>query len=161
MNLSERLTAAMQHKGTTNKSEVARAGGVTASAISQILTGHTKTLKSSTALLIAEFCGVSARWLSDGVGQMLPDGAGAAAPSAASSPESSIVDELVARGWSIEALADLCGVKPKLLRSCQSSTTLVASTSVMKLVDLYRAGFTAAEIRRVLELQERQLGGGS
>ncbi len=139
----------MQHKGTANKSEVARAGGVTASAISQILTGHTKTLKSSTALLIADFCGVSARWLSDGVGSMLPDGAGTGPTPAASGPEASIVDQLVARGWSIEALADLCGIKPKKLTSAPGITT-IASTSFVKLVDLYRLNVTFEQMRRIV-----------
>lgn len=140
----------MQHKGIRNKSEIARAGGVSASAISQILTGDTKTLKSSTALLIAEFCGVNAGWLSDGVGSMLPDGVDPASSPASGSASASIVDQLVARGWSIEALADLCEVNPKRLMTGPARGALLASTVGLKLVDLYRLNVTLEQMRRIV-----------
>lgn len=71
MNLSERLAAAMRHKGVTNKSEIARAGSVSPSNITQILKGDIKSIKGPTARGIASYCGVNAVWLEAGSGQML------------------------------------------------------------------------------------------
>ncbi|MBP5054351.1 XRE family transcriptional regulator [Pseudomonas chlororaphis] len=68
MKLSDRIKAARQHAELTQR-ELADRVGIAQTAISQLESG--KTLRSSYLLQIAETCGVSAMWLSTGLGRMI------------------------------------------------------------------------------------------
>lgn len=72
MNLSERLAEALRvsHK---SRNQLAADVGMSASAISQIMTGAVKSLKGSTAAKIEAATGVRASWLSTGEGPKMVD----------------------------------------------------------------------------------------
>lgn len=68
MNLSERIKAARQHAGLTQR-ELAEKVGIAQTAISQLESG--KTLRSSYLYEISKACGVAAMWMATGTGGML------------------------------------------------------------------------------------------
>lgn len=68
MKLSERIKAARQHAGLTQR-ELADRVGIAQTAISQLESG--KTQRSTYLFQISEACGVSAMWLANGTGQMI------------------------------------------------------------------------------------------
>ncbi|MBH3417583.1 helix-turn-helix transcriptional regulator [Pseudomonas asiatica] len=70
MKLSERIRAARQHAGLTQR-ELAEKIGIAQTAISQLESG--KTQRSTYLLAIASACNVSSFWLAEGTGPMLPD----------------------------------------------------------------------------------------
>lgn len=70
MKLSERIRAARQHAGLTQR-ELADKIGIAQTAISQLESG--KTQRSTYLLAIASACGVNSFWLAEGTGPMLRD----------------------------------------------------------------------------------------
>lgn len=71
--LAERIKIARQHVGLTQKA-LSQKVGVEQPVISQLETG--KNLQSAHLPKIAHICGVSAIWLSDGIGEMVPGTSG-------------------------------------------------------------------------------------
>ncbi|MCX8017659.1 MAG: helix-turn-helix transcriptional regulator [Rhodocyclaceae bacterium] len=67
--LAERLRLALEQAGMS-QAELARRIGVTPGAVSLWLSGETKTLKASNAVLLAKHLGVNPEWLATGRGQM-------------------------------------------------------------------------------------------
>lgn len=72
MELSERIQQALLHSGKT-QAAVAREMGITPSAITQWLSGRTKTLKAETAIALEKATGMKAAWIATGVGHKLVD----------------------------------------------------------------------------------------
>jgi transcriptional regulator with XRE-family HTH domain len=70
--LSDRLRLALEQSGLS-QAELARRIGVTPGAVSLWLSGETKALKASNAVLLAKHLGVSPEWLATGRGPMRPD----------------------------------------------------------------------------------------
>lgn len=68
MKLSERIKAARQHAGLTQR-ELAEKVGIAQTAISQLESG--KTQRSTYLFQISEACAVSATWLANGTGEMI------------------------------------------------------------------------------------------
>lgn len=96
MNLAERLQHAMD-KGPNapiNANQLALRSGVTRSAISQVLSGKSKTLKSENATKIAGTLGVRVDWLVDGSAPMVEGGT--ARPETRKTPKDGIAPELAA-----------------------------------------------------------------
>lgn len=91
MNLSQRIKAARKHAGLTQR-ELAEEVGIAQTAISQLESG--KTLRSSYLLDIASVCGVSAFWLTGGVGPMLKDPARATGLTQASATSPDIESDI-------------------------------------------------------------------
>lgn len=71
MTIKDRIKAALATSGL-KKSELARRCGVTPGAVTQWLTGDTKSLKGETLLKIATALSVSPQWLSTGKGSISP-----------------------------------------------------------------------------------------
>ena len=74
MNYGERLQAAMTHARKTRK-DVARALGITAQAVGDVVRGKSRAFTAENSAKAAVFLGVSAHWLSTGEGSMEPSGA--------------------------------------------------------------------------------------
>lgn len=72
MQLHERIQIALTHAGKS-QATVAREMGITPSAITQWLSGRTKTLKAETALALERVTGVKAAWIATGTGQKFVD----------------------------------------------------------------------------------------
>ncbi len=70
MNLSERIRKAIELSGKS-QAEISREMGVSQSAITQWLTGQTKTLKIGTALALQKATGARAEWINSEIGPML------------------------------------------------------------------------------------------
>lgn len=77
--LSDRLRLALEQSGLS-QAELARRIGVTPGAVSLWLSGETKALKASNAVLLAKHLGVSPEWLATGRGPMRPDAAAPVEP---------------------------------------------------------------------------------
>jgi len=70
-----------------------------------------------------------------------------------------MIKELVDRGWSLPAQAQLFGAKYSAFYDLSIGRSAEPRGSVaLRLVDLHRAGFTAAEMRTVLGMQGPQKG---
>ena len=67
--LAERMKKALEHAGKS-PAELARACGIEPPSVSAWLSGRTKSLKMKTGVPAAEFLGVNAKWLMDGIGSM-------------------------------------------------------------------------------------------
>jgi len=72
MPLHERIQIAIAHSGKT-QAAIAREMGITPSAITQWLSGRTKTLKVETALALEKATGIRAAWIATGIGQKFVD----------------------------------------------------------------------------------------
>lgn len=68
----ERLALAMDGPPKVIPAALARACGIKASSVSDLLSGKSKSMKSSTLLLAARFLGVNAEWLESERGPMRP-----------------------------------------------------------------------------------------
>ncbi|BDD93513.1 hypothetical protein PanNE5_29530 [Pandoraea sp. NE5] len=68
-----RLQHAMNLRNVRLKADVAKAAGVSASAVSQWFRGDTKSLKAGSILALAKFLRVQVDWLKDGTGPMEGD----------------------------------------------------------------------------------------
>jgi transcriptional regulator with XRE-family HTH domain len=68
--LSERIQFALAQKKGGSQAELARACNVKPPSVWSWLHGGTKSIKGSTLLAAAEYLGVRARWLTDGLGPM-------------------------------------------------------------------------------------------
>lgn len=84
MELKERISEALRIAGKS-PTQVAAETGVSDSAISQLLSGKTKTLRADTAVRIEAATGVRTMWLVTGEGQQLVDGAPIVATAASTS----------------------------------------------------------------------------
>lgn len=71
MNYGERLQAAMTHARKARK-DVARALGITAQAVGDVVRGKSRAFTAENSAKAAVFLGVSAHWLSTGEGDMIP-----------------------------------------------------------------------------------------
>lgn len=69
--LKERLTKISALKPELSQADIARIAGVKPPSVSAWFSGETKTLKSMTAIRVADAYGVSASWLAAGQGDML------------------------------------------------------------------------------------------
>jgi SOS-response transcriptional repressor LexA len=67
MDLSSRIRTAVAHSGKS-QAEIAREMGITQSAITQWLSGSTKTLRAESALALEKATGVRAAWIAKGAG---------------------------------------------------------------------------------------------
>ncbi|MBZ3666242.1 LexA family protein [Pseudomonas monteilii] len=75
MNRPERIAAAIKHSRKLKK-EIARECGVTPSAVTQWVTGDSKSMKPENLFALAEATGVSAEWLANGTGGMTKETSG-------------------------------------------------------------------------------------
>ena len=75
MNRPERIAAAIKHSKKLKK-EIARECGVTPSAVTQWVTGDSKSMKPENLFALAEATGVSAEWLANGTGGMTKETSG-------------------------------------------------------------------------------------
>lgn len=72
MDLSARLDYAMRMAGYGSQTALARASGVSQSAVNRILKGLGKQgPDTATIIKLARACGVNSEWLTSGIGQML------------------------------------------------------------------------------------------
>lgn len=69
MELKDRISEALHH-ARKSPTQVAKETGLSDSALSQLLTGKTKTLKAETAVSLCTATGVRTEWLVTGQGQM-------------------------------------------------------------------------------------------
>lgn len=69
MNRPERVAKAIKHSKKLKK-EIARECGVTPSAVTQWITGDSKSMKPENLFALAQATGVSAEWLANGTGEM-------------------------------------------------------------------------------------------
>lgn len=67
MSLAERISEAIQHSGKSN-AEIARKTGKSAAAVTQWLSGETKSIKGDTAAALESVTGYRAQWLVSGKG---------------------------------------------------------------------------------------------
>ena len=74
MNLEERLNTAMEFSGCS-KADLARATGASRATVTNWCNGTTATMRSEYVPAAAELFGVSAKWLSDGTGEMIDESA--------------------------------------------------------------------------------------
>lgn len=66
-------------------------------------------------------------------------------------PWQTMIKDLVDRGWSLPMLAQLCGVKYSTLYDLSIGRSAEPRGLVaMKITDLYRTGFSADDLRKVL-----------
>lgn len=70
MNRPERIAAAIKHSKKLKK-VIAKECGVTGSAVTQWVTGDSKSMKPENLFALAAATGVSAEWLANGTGQMV------------------------------------------------------------------------------------------
>lgn len=75
MNRPERIAKAIKHSKKLKK-EIARECGVTPSAVTQWITGDSKSMKPENLFALAQATGVSAEWLANGAGEMIGETAG-------------------------------------------------------------------------------------
>ncbi len=75
MNRPERIALAIKHSKKMKK-EIARECGVTPSAVTQWVTGDSKSMKPENLFALAEATGVSAEWLANGTGGMTKETSG-------------------------------------------------------------------------------------
>lgn len=75
MNRPERIAKAIKHSKKLKK-EIARECGVTPSAVTQWITGDSKSMKPENLFALAQATGVSAEWLANGAGEMTGAAAG-------------------------------------------------------------------------------------
>ena len=71
--LSERLKKAMAGPPKAKGTDLARAAGVATASVSDWKTGKSKSMDGPHLIAVAEFLGVRAKWLAEGVGPMKPD----------------------------------------------------------------------------------------
>lgn len=67
---AERLQFAMDSRGVRFRTEIAKAAGVSPSAVTQWFKGDSKTLKADNVVRLAKFLRVRLEWLKDGTGSM-------------------------------------------------------------------------------------------
>ncbi|MCO7055129.1 LexA family protein [Pseudomonas juntendi] len=70
MNRPERIAKAIKHSKKLKK-EIARECGVTPSAVTQWITGDSKSMRPENLFALAQATGVSAEWLANGTGEMI------------------------------------------------------------------------------------------
>lgn len=75
MNRPDRIALAIKHSKKLKK-EIARECGVTPSAVTQWITGDSKSMKPENLFALAEATGVSAEWLANGSGGMTKETSG-------------------------------------------------------------------------------------
>jgi SOS-response transcriptional repressor LexA len=71
MTRPERIALAIKHSGKLKK-EIARECGVSASAVTQWVTGDSKSMKPENLFALASATGVFPEWLANGAGEMVP-----------------------------------------------------------------------------------------
>lgn len=74
--LGDRIRAALRHRNNKgrdklNQTSLAEASGITRASLSDLITGKSKDMKASTALLMAAVLGVRPEWLTFGSGEMV------------------------------------------------------------------------------------------
>lgn len=70
MNRPERIAKAIKHSKKLKK-DIARECGVTPSAVTQWITGDSKSMRPENLFALAQATGVSAEWLANGTGEMI------------------------------------------------------------------------------------------
>lgn len=106
MNLNERIAEALRFSGKS-ATQVASEAGVSDSAISQLLSGRTKSLRAETAVKIASATGISPSWLVSGQGVMLGTSGSLVEPLLKASSSKGIKVPMLANIASMGAGADL------------------------------------------------------
>lgn len=96
MNRPERIAAAIKHSKKLKK-VIAEECGVTGSAVTQWVTGDSKSMKPENLFALAAATGVSAEWLANGTGSMVDD-PGPEVPGAPSEKDYALIPQYTAKG---------------------------------------------------------------